>query len=76
LTSSADGVGTWPETATSIALRLLPDDSIHVVAPCGLEDLFNMICGRNPRRVTVEEYHRRIQEKHITTRWPRVRVVR
>jgi hypothetical protein len=76
LTSSADGVGTWPETATSIALRVMPDDTIDVVAPCGLEDLFNMVCRRNPRRVTVEEYHRRIERKQITTRWPHVRVVR
>jgi ribosomal protein S18 acetylase RimI-like enzyme len=31
---------------------------------------------RNPRRVTLEEYHRRIQSKPIATRWVRVRVLR
>jgi hypothetical protein len=75
LTSSADGVGTWPETATAVAVRLHSDDSIEVVAPCGLEDLFGLICRRNPRRVTVEEYRLRLRAKRITTRWPRVRVV-
>ncbi len=76
LTSSADGVGTWPETATSVAIRLQPDDSIQVVAPCGLEDMFGLICRRNPNRVTEQEYRRRIQDKRIAERWPRVRVIR
>ncbi len=76
LASSAEGVATWPETATAVAVRLLADDSIEVVAPCGLEDLFGMICRRNPRRVMIEEYHRRIQNKPIATRWTRVRVLR
>jgi uncharacterized protein len=76
LVSSADGVGTWPETATSVAVRLLHDDSIELVAPCGLKDLFEMVCRRNPRRVTVEEYTRRIQRKQIAVRWPQVKIVR
>ncbi len=76
LVSSADGVGTWPETATSVAMRLLEDETIEVVAPCGLEDLFGLICRRNPRRVTVEEYRRRITSKRIMERWPGVRVLR
>jgi hypothetical protein len=32
LVSSADGVATWPETATTVAVRLLADDTIEVVA--------------------------------------------
>src|SRR3954470_20501948 len=36
LTSSADAVGTWPETATSVALRLDPGGALAIVAPCGL----------------------------------------
>ncbi|RIV29252.1 hypothetical protein D2Q93_01405 [Alicyclobacillaceae bacterium I2511] len=35
LSSSSDGVGTWPETATSVAVRLLADDQLLIVAPCG-----------------------------------------
>jgi uncharacterized protein len=75
LTSSADGVGTWPETATAVAVKLRSDDSFDVVSPCGLEDLFGPVCRRNPRRVTVEEYHRRLQAKPIAARWPRLRIV-
>jgi hypothetical protein len=75
LASSADGVATWPETATAIAIRLLADDSIQVVAPCGLDDLFGLICRRNPRRVTKEHYRRRVQSKRIAKRWPRVQIL-
>jgi hypothetical protein len=75
LLSSADAVGTWPETATSVAVRLLPDESVSVIAPCGLEDLFGLICRRNPRRVTVEEYRRRVEDKRIREHWPHVQIV-
>ena len=75
LTSSADGVGTWPETATAVGVRLLKDDTIRVVAPCGLKDLFGMVCRRNPRRVTVDHYRHRLQTKQIAKRWPRVTIL-
>ena len=76
LASSADGVGTWPETATSVAVRLLANDDLLVVAPCGLSDLFDMICRRNPRRVTPEIFRKRLLDKRIEETWPRVRVIR
>ena len=75
LRSAADGVATWPETATAVAVRLLPGDRLEVVAPCGLEDLFGLVCRRNPRRVTVGHYHRRVRDKRIAERWPRVEIV-
>jgi hypothetical protein len=64
-----------PETATAVAVRLLADDRIEVVAPCGLEDLFGLVCRRNPRRVTVEHYRQRVHDKRIAERWPRVEVL-
>jgi hypothetical protein len=75
LTSTSDAVGTWPETATAIGVRLLADDTIAVVAPCGLDDLFALICRRNPRRATSEQYRRRVENKRIAKRWPRVRIL-
>jgi uncharacterized protein len=75
LRSAADGVATWPETATAVAVRLLDDDRLLVVAPCGLEDLFGLVCRRNPRRVTVDHYRRRIHDKRIADRWPRVQIL-
>ncbi len=75
LNSSADGVATWPETVTSIAVRLWPADRLEIVAPLGLSDLFELILRRNPRRVSVEEYRRRLQEKAIQEKWPQVIVI-
>jgi hypothetical protein len=73
--SSEEAVGTWPETATSVAVRLLANDELYVVAPCGLADLFAMILRRNPRRVTREIFRQRLQSKQITCKWPGVRVI-
>jgi hypothetical protein len=75
LASSADGVGTWPETASAVAVRLMADETLAVVAPFGLEDLFGLVWRRNPRRVTLQEYRRRIERKRVASRWPRVRVL-
>jgi hypothetical protein len=75
LTCSADAVGTWPETATAIGMRLLADESIQVVAPCGLDDLFGLVCRRNPRWVTKEQYRRRVERMQIAKRWPQVQIL-
>jgi uncharacterized protein len=75
LDSIDDAVATWPETATAVAVRLLPDDGLQVIAPLGLADLFDMILRRNPRRVSVEEYQRRYISKAVSQRWPRVKIV-
>ncbi len=75
LTSSSDAIGTWPETATSVAVRLLDDDNLMIVAPCGLDDLFQMVLRRNPRRITRELFEQRLLEKRILDLWPSVQVV-
>jgi uncharacterized protein len=75
LTSTEEAVATWPETATCLGVRLHRDDSLTVVAPYGVDDLLGMIHRRNPARVSIEEYERRLRTKRIAERWPRVRVV-
>jgi hypothetical protein len=75
LTSSLDAIGTFPETVTSIGVRLLPDGRLIVVAPYGLDDLLNMVLRRNPQRVTIELFRRRLAEKRISEKWPHVLVI-
>jgi uncharacterized protein len=75
LASVADAVATWPESCTSVAVRLCSDNRLDVIAPCGLDDLFAMVLRRNPRRVTLDIFHQRLAEKRITERWPGVTVV-
>lgn len=74
LTSVADGVGTWPETATAVAVAGTPTGGIDIVAPLGLQDLLAGVYRRNPRRVSVEEYQRRIDRLDPADRWPDVMV--
>jgi len=74
LTSAEDAVATWPETATAVAVRLMTGGELRIVAPLGLDDLFGLIWRRNPRRVTVAEYRRRLEKKFNSERWPEVTV--
>ena len=75
LRSMRDAIATWPETALAVTIGLRSDDSITITAPLGLDDLFSMVVRRNPRRVSVETYRKRIAEKAYSRRWPRVRIV-
>ncbi|WP_225540355.1 nucleotidyltransferase family protein [Xanthomonas sp. XNM01] len=75
LRSIADAVACWPEYATCVALQLQHDDTLRVIAPHGLDDLFGMVVRRNPRRVSVATYRQRIAEKGYLARWPQVRIV-
>jgi uncharacterized protein len=75
LRSIDEAVASWPEFATAVAMRLSRDDAIEVIAPHGLDDLFEMIVRRNPTRVGVETCRRRVREKRYEERWPRVRIV-
>jgi hypothetical protein len=75
LKSCEDAIATWPETVTSIGVRLLDDDSLKIEAPFGFEDLFNMILRRNPSRLTIDLFKKRYQEKQIIKKWPKVKVI-
>jgi len=75
LTSIEEAVATWPETATAVAVRLLPDDTLYVIAPFGLSGLFHMILRRNPARVSRDEFRRRCRDKAIQIKWPRVQLI-
>ena len=75
LASLAEAVASWPEYATSVGLTLELDDSISVIAPHGLEDLFAITVRRNPARVSVQTYRQRIAQKRYAERWPLVKIV-
>lgn len=76
LESSVAGVLTWPETATAVAVKLVADGRMLVTAvPGGLDDLLSGVCRRNPRRVSVEEYRRRLARRDFVHRWSHIRVV-
>lgn len=73
--SIADAVGRWPETATSVAIRLDARDSLQVVAPCGLTDLLGGVWRRNPAQVSLDRSRIRLERLRVRERWPWVQVV-
>lgn len=75
LSSLEEAVASWPEYATSVGLTLEADESISVIAPHGLQDLFSLIVRRNPTRVSLETYRTRVAQKHYVERWPNVKIV-
>jgi uncharacterized protein len=75
LQSLEEAVATWPEFATSVAVTRDAAGAIRVIAPHRLDDLFLMVVRRNPTRVSIETYRRRVRDKNYTARWPRVQVL-
>lgn len=74
LRSLEEGVSTWPEFATCVGVCLKADDSLHIVAPHGLEDLFALQVRHNPMRADASTYMQRVEQKQFSNRWPLVTV--
>ena len=75
LRSLEEAVASWPEFATAVGISLGQDNSLQVIAPHGLEDLFAIVVRRNPTRVSLETYRQRVAQKQYLERWPKVKVV-
>ena len=79
LHSTADGVATWPETATAVAVRLGAGSGsgsgLEICAPYGLDDLLGGVWRRNPQRVSVAQSRARLARHDPRRRWPGVEVV-
>lgn len=72
LRSLEEGIATWPEYATCVGVTLNEDDSIGVIAPHGLEDLFALRVRHNPVRADAATFEQRIASKRFAERWPRL----
>ena len=75
LRSLEDGIATWPEYATCVGVRLSLDDTIEVVAPHGLGDLFHLRVRHNPIRASAAVFKERVTSKRFTERWPMLSIV-
>ncbi|KAF0815139.1 hypothetical protein IGB42_00216 [Andreprevotia sp. IGB-42] len=74
LRSIEDAIASWPEPATAVAVALQVDDTLRLIAPLGLDDLFAMRIQRNPARVSVATYRQRLAQKRYAARWPQVSI--
>lgn len=75
LQSLREGVASWPEVATCVGVTLTDSEHIEVLAPHGLQDLFEMVIRWNPERVSREVFIGRVAQKRFVERWPKVRIV-
>lgn len=73
----AEAVATWPETCTAVAVTKTKGlgEDFRVYAPCGLEDLFEMVIHRNPERIDVRTYNARILTKQYDRCWKSVKII-
>jgi hypothetical protein len=76
LRSLAEGVSTWPEYATCVGVALTADGEIEVIAPHGLDDLFELRVRHNPARASAEVFAQRVQSKRFLERWPMLSLMR
>lgn len=74
LRSLEEAVASWPEYATSVGVTLDRAARIQIIAPWGLDDLFDLRVRRNPTRVSLETYKHRTEQKRYELRWPMVKV--
>jgi uncharacterized protein len=73
---TADAIGRWPETCTSVAARLA-HGRIEVLAPWGVADLLGLVVRPTPafeRRSDV--FEARVREKAWTERWAGITIIR
>lgn len=71
-----DDISCWPEIASCVAIKMV-NGKIHISAPWGLDDLFNMIWRRNTkgeRVITKSDFLVRLEKKNISEKYPRVKI--
>lgn len=77
--SSYEGVALFPETPTAVAVRI-QDGELFIMAPYGLNDLFEMIVRPTPNYQAQEPlsyvYKKRMLEKQWEKSWPTITIER
>ena len=67
----------WPETATSIAVKLNDQGQLELLAPFGIDDLINLRVSPTPNFLMQrEKYEARQAQKNWVTKWPRLQFYR
>ena len=67
--TAAQGIASWPETATAIGARIVAG-RLEVLAPYGVGDLLAGVLRRAPRFGDERAYRARVSQKRWRQRWP------
>jgi len=73
--SLEQGLASWAEYATCVGVYLDDNDDVHVIAPHGLDDLFNLRVRHNAARASAEDFVARHTSKRWKRRWPDLLIV-
>lgn len=69
LQSIQHALSLWPETATAVAVRLLENNALEIIAPFGLDDLFELKLRWNAALVSHHVFMQRMEEKQFLQKW-------
>ena len=74
--SAIEAMTAWPETATAVAVRIGAGGDIEVMAPFGLDDLFNLIVRPTDRFLLEKRqiYLDHLRSKDWLTTWPDLQI--
>jgi hypothetical protein len=74
--SADDAMSHWPETATSVGVRLTEHGELRIAAPFGLDDLFALVVRPTPRFADEKRpmFLERVYEKAWLATWPLLRL--
>ncbi len=74
-TSTEDALSRWVETATAVAVKIDTAGKLQLLAPYGIDDLVSMVIRVSPKfSRPIEIFHKRVEKKNWTGKWPRVKV--
>lgn len=69
----SDAMKRWPETATSVAVTLDNHEHMKIIAPHGLEDLFELMVRKSPYFTDHEYFLSRVASKKWLQTWPKLK---
>nr|WP_326111349.1 nucleotidyltransferase family protein [Paenibacillus macquariensis] len=73
--STNDAMSCWPETATAVGVYLDKLDHMRIIAPYGLDDLFQLKVRQSSRNEDTTYFMKRVADKEWLTRWPNLTLV-
>ncbi|WP_231687665.1 nucleotidyltransferase family protein [Bacillus sp. CHD6a] len=77
--NSTEAMSKFPETATAIGIKLNQENELQLAAPCGIQDLLNLMVKPTPLfKKTAEHasiYENRIKQKNWQSLWPKISIL-
>lgn len=70
--SVEDAMKRWPETATAVGITLNEMNGIEVIAPHGLDDLFNLVVRKSEFFADEAYYRQRVMSKKWSEHWTKL----